>query len=54
MKITEEDINHNAMQLISAITLCVFENKQEHALMEEAYIRGVLELADELKKVLRE
>ena len=57
MKINEESINHNIARLIEEYTQCIWEiddDKYDHIrLMTLGYIRGVLELGEALKEVLK-
>ena len=56
MKITEDCINHNALRLIRDVAgECWTGSEMEHyPQMLLAYIHGVTDLAEELKKVLSE
>lgn len=57
MKIDESCINHNVVRLIEEITANIYEcNEEEHnadRLVMLGEINGVLNLANELKKVLK-
>ena len=58
MKIGVEDINHNAMRLIVDLEtwdIAGHSDIDDHLrIMTLGYIRGITDLADELKKVLAE
>lgn len=58
MKITESDINHNAVRLIMGLQIWdmfdATESDNNLRLMALGYAQGVCELADELKQVLKE
>ena len=56
MKIDEATINHNAVRLVKGMAYEAWETSDiEHfPQMQIAYVNGVMELAEELKKVLRE
>lgn len=57
MKINEECIDHNVTRLIEEYTQCIWElddDIHDHVrLMTLGYIRGVLELGEALKEVLK-
>ena len=57
MKINEESINHNVTRLIDEYTKCVWEvvgnNEDNNRLMMLGYIRGVLEMGEAMKEVLK-
>lgn len=59
MKINEESINHNVTRLIEEYTQCIWDindkkNDEDHTrLMTLGFIRGVLELGEALKEVLK-
>ena len=58
MKITESDINHNAVRLIKGLQIWDMFDETESdnnlRIMALGYVQGVCELADELKQVLKE
>ena len=61
MKIDEASINHNALNLISGLvtdSYSIIDDKSDEErgffLMTLGEIQGVIDLANELKKVLRE
>lgn len=59
MKVDESCINHNALRLIKYLTDSNYEIKYEekemgYMLMTLGEIRGVIDLADALKEVLKE
>ena len=61
MKIDEASINHNALNLISGLvtdSYAIIDDKSDEErgffLMTLGEIQGVIDLANELKKVLRE
>ena len=57
MKINEEDINHNAVRLINELDVWDLAGDEEgndgFRIMTLGYIKGVTELADALKEVLK-
>ena len=58
MKIDEACVDHNAVMLIKDLTTCLYdmvdgEHDRTFALMTLANILGVIEMAEELKKVLK-
>lgn len=59
MKINEESINHNVTRLIEEYTQCIWEindekNDEDHTrLMTLGFIRGVLEMGEVMKEVLK-
>lgn len=58
MKIDESCVNHNAVRLISEITFglyeCVEPESERYLLPMLAEIRGICEMAQAMKEVLRE
>lgn len=57
MKIDKSCIDHNANRLVNEIVLYMWdnlknENREEVALVNLAYIRGVMDMAEAMKKVL--
>ena len=60
MKIDEGCIEHNATRLIEEYTQCIWEltdekNDEDHTrLMTLGFIRGVLEMGQAMKEVLKE
>lgn len=55
MKIGEEDINHNALRLIHDLEIwdLTGQGMQDFQIMSLGYIRGITELAEALKEVLK-
>ena len=55
MKISEEDINHNAVRLIHEIEIwdLTGQGMQDIQILTLGYIRGITELAEALKEVLK-
>ena len=58
MKIDEACIDHNAVRLIKDLTTCLYdivdgEHDRTFALMTLANIVGIIEMADEMKEVLK-
>ena len=56
MKIDESCINHNAVRLISELNIWDMFGDEDNGLriMALGYIQGVCELAEEMKKVIKE
>ena len=56
MKIGEEDINHNATRLIDDLDVwdLIGEDMHDYQVMTLGYIKGVIEMAEALKGVLKE
>ena len=56
MKIDEACINHNVALLTEELTACIYEcdkDEQVYNLLTLAEIKGVIDLADRLKEVLK-
>ena len=59
MRINDENINHNVTRLIEEYTQCIWEindekNDEDHTrLMTLGFIRGVLEMGEVMKEVLK-
>lgn len=57
MKITEDCINHNAFRLIDEITFYMYEAPEQDekiVFAQLAEIRGICEMANVMKEVLKE